>query len=75
MNWQRISSWAQRSDCGGYTVCAISTHGRFHFEAWRVTPAAKSCLGRSADAAEARKLCEDDVSRGTNNQQTLELPA
>lgn len=69
MIWRRIDTWAQQSACGRYVVCAVRVNERFQFEAWRVQPAPKECLGRSADAAEARRLCEQDVPRETNNQQ------
>lgn len=68
MIWRRIDTWAQQSACGRYLVCAVRVEGLFQFEAWS-TGAGRKCLGRSADAAEARRLCEQDVPRETNNQQ------
>lgn len=70
MKFERVSDWAQVSDCGKYTVSAAKVAEmdgrrvkllRFKFQAWHVRPDGQPALllGTFDDAESARKLCRE----------------
>lgn len=61
MNWERISHWAEVSDCGRFTVAAARIGGFFKFTAWRkpvVEGEMATELGTFSNAGLARDCCE-----------------
>ena len=64
MNFTRTDKYAQKSDCGRYSVAAMGGGGGWlQYAAWR-TPAHETgrlLLGLHPTAEAARKACEDDV--------------
>lgn len=58
MNWQRITDWAQASECGHYIVSAAKVMGVFRFEAWYRHGGNDQNLGIFDEAAQARLACE-----------------
>lgn len=62
MNFRLIDKLALESACGRYRVAKYFLCGSPRYEAWRIQPD-KLVLGRCESAAEARRLCEQDVPR------------
>lgn len=65
MNWNRVDKYAERSDCGRYSICAIGFEGGNggFFEGWRsrTHPEGVHLVATNLKtAAEARSLCEQD---------------
>ena len=59
MTWNRITDWAQVSDCGRYTVSACKVFGVFKFEAWFNNRGKAENLGIFEEAAQGRRACEN----------------
>ena len=62
MNWNRVSQWAEISDCERYTVCVAQVCGKFVFTAWlraSTRTLAPTELGCFSDVVPAKSACED----------------
>lgn len=66
MNWERITAWAEVSDCGRYSVAMVFVHGRYVHEAWRRATAkdhARELLASCNDPQDAKKACEQHAQK------------
>jgi hypothetical protein len=68
VKWTRVSKYAEKSDCGDWSICAYGSEvaGRFTFGAWRTIthPLGRLMLACNLpDASTARFICEDDDFR------------
>jgi hypothetical protein len=66
MKWERLTQWAEVSDCGRYTVAMVQVHGRWYHEAWRRATTkdhAAELLVSSGEADEARAACEEHAEK------------
>lgn len=60
VGWNRVSQWAQVSDCGQYSVACVRVNDAYRFEAWKQTPGkAPESLGIFDDAEAARQVCRE----------------
>lgn len=64
MKFERVSKWAEQSECHRYTVAAVRVNGVYHFEAWRLTSNSHPGipLGSDRSASRARDLCATDLT-------------
>jgi hypothetical protein len=70
VNWNRVDKYAERSECGRYSICAIGFEGGNggFFEGWRSRKHAEGVhlvATNLKTAAEARELCEQDSREDT----------
>jgi len=68
MNWNRVSQWAEISDCERYTVSSAKVAGRFVFTAWlraSTRTLAPTELGCANTIELAKALCEDHAKAAT----------
>lgn len=66
MKWERITEWAEVSDCGRYSVAMVKTHGRFVFEAWKRAGAKdhlRELLATCDDIGDAKSVCEKHADK------------
>jgi hypothetical protein len=65
VNWQRLTAWAEVSDCGRYSVASVKVHGRFYHEAWKrptETDRLRELLATCNEVQDAREVCEKHAS-------------
>lgn len=66
MKFNRVTEWAEVSDCGGYSVCAAKMAVGFRFSACRLRTEQKlpaELLGTFDDAESARAKCAEHADR------------
>jgi hypothetical protein len=64
MNFERITQWAELSECKRYTVAASKVLGKFRFQAFRVVPGGMAeLLGTEDEAESCRQLCRDHLAQ------------
>lgn len=64
MKFKRITDWAEKSDCGRYTVSAARVMGVYRFTAWRLALNGPGVLlGATDTAQECRDLCVVDAEK------------
>jgi hypothetical protein len=66
VKFERITAWAEVSDCGKYTVSAAKHASGYTFQAWRraaCTGAMAECLGTFTSAQPARDCCIEHARR------------
>jgi len=66
MKWERVTAWAEVSDCGRYSVAMVQVHGRHVFEAWRRPTAQdpmRELLVTCNDPLDAKKACEQHAQK------------
>ena len=64
MNFTKVDKYAQRSDCGRYSVAVVGAAGGFaQYAAWRTSAheAGRLMLGLHQTPEAAREACEDDA--------------
>ena len=60
MNWSRVTSYAEISDCNRYSIAAAKTQdGIWQFQAWRI--ADKTVL-HTGTAQDCKAACERDAA-------------
>jgi hypothetical protein len=66
MKFERITAWAEVSECGKYTVSAAKDATGYTFQAWRRAANAgemAECLGTFTTAQPARDCCIEHARR------------
>lgn len=66
MKWERITQWAEVSDCGRYSVALVQVHGRHVFEAWKRASKfdhVRELLATCNDIEDARSVCEKHAEK------------
>ena len=64
--WQRLTAWAEVSDCGRYSVASVKVHGRFYHEAWKrptATDPLRELLATCNEVQDARNVCEQHAQK------------
>jgi hypothetical protein len=71
VNFERITQWAELSECKRYTVAASKVGGAFKFQAWRIVPGgAAELLGTEDQAESCRQLCRDHLAQSPTDPQS-----
>lgn len=66
MNWERITAWAEISDCGRYSVAMVKVADRYVYEAWRRATSKDhmaELLATCNDPKDARAVCEQHAQK------------